>query len=181
MFKMISILTILFSPLLEVSCTLVANSQKAIVYFSLATISGFLLSTTCICGAWIALKLAPITDETPKGRGVQTDEVGGVRLSGMTPSLVSTQNYRRNNGTSRENETHDHRYKNIISLKLPFELLWICLILYNCIITTGYRLEAVITIRLLWRPTMAQIVRFYLPWWKTSEWVQWRPLRQIRH
>ena len=113
---MISILTILFGPLLQVSCTLVANSQKAVVYFLLATISGFLLSTTCLCGHWIALKLAPITAETPSksGRGVQTDEVGGVRLSGMTPSLASTQNYRRNNGTSRENETHNHRYKSII-------------------------------------------------------------------
>ena len=73
------------------------NLQKAIVYFLLAFISGFLLGSTCLCGHWIALKLAPITDEpsSKSGKGVQTDEVGGIRLSGMTPSLASNQSHQR--------------------------------------------------------------------------------------
>ena len=59
------------------------------------------------------MKLAPVTAETPStyGRGVQTDDVGGVRLSGMTPSLAS--NHRRNNGTTIGRENHNHRYINI--------------------------------------------------------------------
>ena len=100
---MISILTLLFDPLLEVCCVLATNSQKATVYFLLAVISGFLLGTTCICGHWIALKLSPITSETSSrsGIGVQTDEVGGVRLSGMTSSLASSHKSHRNNGKSK--------------------------------------------------------------------------------
>ena len=94
---MISVLTILFNPLLEVICVLAFNVQKATVYFLLAVISGFLLGSTCICGHWIALKLAPITNEssTKAGKGVQTDDVGGMRLSGMTASLSSNQSHPR--------------------------------------------------------------------------------------
>ena len=93
---MLSLLTVLFNPLLEVSCVLAFDIQKAIVYFLLAVISGFLLGSTCICGHWIALKLAPITNESNKtGRGVQTDDIGGIRLSGMTASLSSNQSHPR--------------------------------------------------------------------------------------
>ena len=101
---MISILTLLFHPFLEVICVLVLNIQKAIVYFLLAVISGFLLGSTCVCGHWIALKLAPITNESSSksARGVQTDDIGGIRLSGMTPSIASTQiNQRRGSDSAR--------------------------------------------------------------------------------
>ena len=93
---MLSLLSILFDPLLEITCVLAFNVQKATVYFLLAVISGFLLGSTCICGHWIALKLAPITNESTKaGKGVQTDDVGGIRLSGMTASLSSNQSHPR--------------------------------------------------------------------------------------
>jgi hypothetical protein len=109
---MISISTILFDPLLEVTCVLLINLQKAIVYFLLAVISGFLLSTTCICGHWIALKLAPITDEgaNKAGKGVQTDEIGGIRLSAMTNSLTSHQTCHRSGSGNFRRPNNIHRY-----------------------------------------------------------------------
>ena len=109
---MISISTVLFDPLLEVICVLLINQQKALVYFLLAVISGFLLGTTCICGHWIALKLAPITDEgaNKAGKGVQTDEIGGIRLSGMTHSLTSNQSCQRSVSGNFRRPNNIHRY-----------------------------------------------------------------------
>ena len=109
---MISILTVLFDPLLEVICLLLMNVQKATVYFLLAVISGFLLGTTCICGHWIALKLAPITDDhaNKAGKGVQTDEIGGIRLSGMTHSLASNPSCERSGSGNFRRPNNIHRY-----------------------------------------------------------------------
>ena len=116
---MINILTILFNPLLEVVCVLAFNVQKATVYFLLAVISGFLLGTTCICGHWIALKLAPITHESSKKEyGVQTDDIGGIRLSGMTASLSSNQSHPRTTSgvVRRPNNINRYRYSFFISI-----------------------------------------------------------------
>ena len=113
---MLSLLTLLFNPLLEVVCVLAFNIQKATVYFLLAVISGFLLGSTCICGHWIALKLAPITNESNKaGKGVQTDDVGGIRLSGMTASLSSNQSHPRTTSGIVRRPNNINRYSNIIS------------------------------------------------------------------
>ena len=113
---MISVLTELFDPLFEVLCVLAINLEKATVYFLLAIISGFLLGSTCICGHWIALKLAPITDEpsSKSGKSVQTDEVGGIRLSGMTPSITSNQSHQRNGSVNKRKETNIARYTTCI-------------------------------------------------------------------
>ena len=92
------------------------NIQKATVYFLLAVISGFLLGSTCLCGHWIALKLAPITNESNKaGKGVQTDDVGGIRLSGMTASLSSNQSHPRTTSGIVRRPTNTNRYLNIIN------------------------------------------------------------------
>ena len=107
---MISILTVLFNPLLDVLCVLTINLQKAIVYFLLAVISGFLLGTTCLCGHWIALKLAPITEKPKAGKGVQTDDIGGIRLSGMTYSMTSNQSCQRNGSGDLRRPNNIHRY-----------------------------------------------------------------------
>ena len=122
---MISVLTELFDPLFEVLCVLAINLEKATVYFLLAIISGFLLGSTCICGHWIALKLAPITDEpsSKSGKSVQTDEVGGIRLSGMTPSITSTQVQRRNGSENTRRENNNHRYMKSILVNDMTEII----------------------------------------------------------
>ena len=114
---MISVLTALVHPLFEVFCVLTTNLQKAIVYFLLAVISGFLLGSTCICGHWIALKLTPITNESTSksGKGVQTDEIGGIRLSGMTPSIASHHNSERMGTGTRRRENNIHRYRKLVT------------------------------------------------------------------
>ncbi|TRY73959.1 hypothetical protein TCAL_11344 [Tigriopus californicus] len=46
-------------PLLEVGLVLIQNMEKALLYFTLAVISGLFVSMSCLCGHWVALKLAP--------------------------------------------------------------------------------------------------------------------------
>jgi len=102
-------------------CVLAFNIQKATVYFLLAVISGFLLGSTCICGHWIALKLAPITNESNKaGKGVQTDDVGGIRLSGMTASLSSNQSHPRTTSGIVRRPTNTNRTSYASSNNNPF-------------------------------------------------------------
>lgn len=46
-------------PLLDVGLVLIQNMEKAMLYFTLAVISGLFISMSCLCGHWVALKLAP--------------------------------------------------------------------------------------------------------------------------
>ena len=50
-------------PFVEVLCVLAMNPEKTALYFTLAFVSGFLVSFTCMCGHWMALKLAPIAND----------------------------------------------------------------------------------------------------------------------
>lgn len=52
-----------YYPLVETACLVAMNPEKATLYFSLAVVGGFLISVTVMCGHWMALKLAPISND----------------------------------------------------------------------------------------------------------------------
>eukprot|EP00095_Tigriopus_kingsejongensis_P003436 maker-scaffold110_size354795-snap-gene-2.24 protein:Tk03436 transcript:maker-scaffold110_size354795-snap-gene-2.24-mRNA-1 annotation:"4 -phosphopantetheinyl transferase npt" len=56
---------LIVKPLLEVCLVLAQNLEKALLYFTLAVLSGLFISVSCLCGHWIALKLAPIEADRP--------------------------------------------------------------------------------------------------------------------